>query len=106
MSAGWKVGDLAVVILAVTESELANGGFPSGGDPMAKGEVHRVTRMVRDWEGNVGIGFDGPQSGYPTGEYLASAFRKIKPDQHEDCEPEFVTLLNRIKRPAKQGETA
>jgi hypothetical protein len=27
----------------------------------------------------------------------ARQFRKIRPDEHEDCEPEFVTLLNRIK---------
>jgi hypothetical protein len=28
----------------------------------------------------------------------SARFRKIRPDEREACEPEFVTLLQRIKR--------
>lgn len=36
----------------------------------------------------------------PRGEWSGeNRFRKIRPDEHEACEPEFVTLLKRAKRP-------
>jgi hypothetical protein len=40
----------------------------------------------------------GARSGHPSGEYRAVHFRKIRPDEHQSCEPEFVTLLENFKR--------
>lgn len=87
----WKVGDLAVCVDTLPRKVCA------GGDGCKKGRIYRVEAVVNDWLGNIGLVLEGRRSDHPTGGYLAIAFRKIRPDAHEDCEPEFVTLLKRSK---------
>ncbi len=99
MSAGWEVGDLALCLDGGRWSET-DGQLSVERDPQG-GEVYLVIAL--DWsDGFLALWLEGVGSD----SYEASEFRKIRPDAHEDCEPEFVTLLNRIKRPAKQGEPA
>jgi hypothetical protein len=92
----WAVGDLAVCVDTLRPEEAKPGR--SGGDTCRKGAVFTVIGIARDAWGNVGLILDDIRSDHPTGGYLASAFRKIRPDKHEECEPEFVTLLKRSKR--------
>lgn len=88
MSDDWKVGDLA---LCVNRGGWVNGdGSPTTGLPYGfTGAVRRVWQQ-RQFTMLV---FDvGNRHGYSS-----KQFRKIRPDEHEDCEPEFVTLLNNCK---------
>jgi hypothetical protein len=91
----WQVGDLAVCVDDGPSREPRN-------NPtiwVVKGSCYRVSAVVH------GLLLNGepphaicPFNG-PTG-WAENRFRKIRPDEHEDCEPEFVELLNRIKRKA------
>jgi hypothetical protein len=93
MNAGWEVGDLA---LCVSRDERHA--------PVVQvGETYIVECI---WDGvpqtdtlEPGICFD--LVGVPRwGDeccYAPEHFRKIKPDAHESCEDEFVTLLKRSK---------
>ncbi len=106
MSAGWEVGDLALCVRGGWLEGLDYGAYPEAG------AIYTVLGSKNFYDGDVFLLVDGaPQNVEPDGTdwgplWLSTRFRKIKPDAHEDCEPEFVTLLNRIKRPAKQGEPA
>ncbi len=95
MSAGWKVGDLALCVDARPHPLFGDGG-------LTVGAVLTVVAIGVEMP-NVVVGrgrslwFSELSTGNPG--YNEHRFRKIKPDAHEDCEPEFVTLLQRIKRP-------
>lgn len=86
----WEVGDLAVRV------EGSPGGLP-GAPPI--GQIVRVDGVgISKSSGRVGLRFDGypNHNPYSVG-WTASHFRKIRPDEHESCEPEFVQLLTRIR---------
>lgn len=80
MSDDWKVGDLA---LCVDDS-------PQGPKGVQLGQVYRVDYLFPD--GKIAVVGEVCRIGY-----FPWRFRKIRPDEHEDCEPEFVTLLNNCK---------
>lgn len=86
MSDDWRVGDLA---LCVDDARRRYSGPPTG--LLRKGKVYRV------------IGIAGPNlimAEGPVGDDLgwrSDRFRKIRPDEHQACEPEFVTLLESFK---------
>lgn len=85
----WQVGDLAVCV----DAGLRQSFGPHLGCGLVLGRIYRVEAI-----GAPSI------AGLPTlivsevGRKIADRFRKILPDKHEECEPEFVTLLKRIKR--------
>lgn len=94
MSDEWEVGDLALCLLT---GPWFNWAYGDGTDTMRgpqAGEVNRVCGSFIDEYGDLQLEL----AEYPGDDFLASVFRKIRPDEHEDCEPEFVELLNRIKR--------
>jgi hypothetical protein len=91
----WQVGDLAVCVDAAPR--VCECGKTHLGTTAPLGRTVEVSACGIDarfctkypimrWRG-------GPIDGA-----LALRFRKVRPDEHEDCEPEFVELLNRIKR--------
>jgi hypothetical protein len=85
----WQVGDLAVCV--------DDGPCPYyGRDPqIVKGGVYTVADVLP----NNGLLLEGIQSQSSSGGYAMKMFRKIRPDQHEACEPEFVTLIKRVSCP-------
>lgn len=92
MSDDWKVGDLAVCI--------------KSGLKTVEGRTYTVCQVIqpgdivdraRNNHGRCGLRFVGVEHPYRCASDERN-FRKIRPDEHEDCEPEFVTLLNHIKR--------
>lgn len=96
----WQVGDLAVCVDARVNPRV-------GSCPLQVGRVYRVARVV----GSGPCALYGRHSlglilaGVPWSEPEGAAelrFRKIRPDEHKACEPEFVTLLKRSKAPAKE----
>jgi hypothetical protein len=91
----WQVGDLAV---CVDDSPRYVGHRVI----VEKGHVYRVTGVAEMPDGEAALFLDGV-IGWLPGEkcpvaYRIHRFRKIRPDEREACEPEFVTLLQRIKR--------
>ena len=87
----WEVGDKAV---CVDHSVIGCGGGLIHNAKICpqRGVVRTVGRVSICCCGCVSLMFDDEAG-------LASRFRKIVSDRHEPCEAEFVTLLNRIKRP-------
>jgi hypothetical protein len=88
----WQIGDLAQSLLHrwIDEHTLEE----VGGPPL--GWVGKVTGVRIDEVGDLMLLFD--EYGDPRG-YIARAFRKIRPDEHEACEPEFVTLIKKTRQP-------
>lgn len=86
----WAVGDLAACI--------NKGGWIDGstGKPAQGMPYGWVGQVIRVWD-QVGSTMLVFETGNPHG-YSARQFRKIRPDEHGACEPEFVTLLKRTKR--------
>lgn len=94
----WQVGDLAVC--------TKTGAIQCPHFPLAlhRGErlppttlrVTAITPAAGEISGRlcgcVVLHFEGGKGG------VAQRFRKIRPDEHEACEEEFVTLLKRTKR--------
>jgi hypothetical protein len=84
----WQAGDLAVCVDVSVQHTV----FVHVGTGLSLGATYRVD----------GIG-EPSMAGLPTlilsdvGRKFANRFRKIRPDEHEACEPEFVTLLKRTK---------
>jgi hypothetical protein len=84
----WQVGDLAVCVDGGADDPVLSAST------LLQGGTYRVGRsrsiFAGDWRtaARCFVGFaDG----------TLSRFRKIRPDEHEACEPEFVTLLKRTK---------
>lgn len=92
----WQVGDLAVCV-----DDRFNPAY--GETLLARGRTYTVVEVTYCtisnvlWHAGTGLVLAGvPCSGLHG--FAAERFRKIRPDEREACEPEFVTLLNRIKR--------
>jgi hypothetical protein len=97
----WQVGDLVVCVDAAPK--------PWNDIPQLAalkrleiGRTYRVSAigLVGSWSGPT-IMLHGCTSTYDhlgMG-WTASRFRKIRPDERKACEPEFVTLIKRAKRP-------
>ena len=88
----WQIGDLAVCIEGGDWFSFEKQDFDGIGPEL--GSVHKVT-FVSIQHGGVALDF----AEWPDEWFWADAFRKIRPDEHEACEPEFVTLIKRAKRP-------
>ena len=89
---GWEVGDLALCIEPNGFFDDATGMNSLGPDPVLKG-IYQVTGLVME-ESMPCLVFEE----FPGDWYDPRCFRKIKPDAHEGCEPEFVTLLKHSKK--------
>jgi hypothetical protein len=92
MATDWQVGDLAV---CVEDQPLP--GTVSTGATIRKGAVYRVVGL-KEHRGDLNLFLHGITYRLGIGT-RAFRFRKIRPDEQEACEPEFVTLLKRAKRP-------
>jgi hypothetical protein len=91
----WQIGDLAVCV-AVTHP-----AFSDAARRLTLGKVYTVVRIgrpLRILNGEHGLGFAEVSPTRKNRGYPESMFRKIRPDQHEACESEFVDLLKRSKR--------
>jgi len=89
MSEDWKPGDLAVCVNRRTI--ICDKFAHTGGNCAAlTGPAEVVSVEVKSC-GCIRLRF-AASSG------VAQRFRKVRPDQHEPCEAEFITLLNRTKR--------
>jgi hypothetical protein len=95
----WQVGDLAVCVDA---SSRHPGNMSSS--VLREGAVYTVIGIAppERWiTGEYGIGLVFAEVRQPVnsdGSFIATRFRKIRPDKHESCEPEFVTLLKRSRQ--------
>jgi hypothetical protein len=89
----WQVGDLA---LCIHLSDIHP--FWRARTRFREGEVYRVDGLVNGRFGELYLVIGAPDIFAATGYPNAGRFRKIRPDEHEACEPEFVTLLKRTKR--------
>jgi hypothetical protein len=92
----WHVGDLAECIGGIgIWSEINYPDIPDIQGPK-NGDIDRVTGVLFE-QGHLCLKLER----WPLNDesFIASAFRKIQPPQHEACEPEFVTL---VKRKAKE----
>ena len=89
----WQVGDLAVCV----DDRPCHCGAT---DPAIRiGAVYTVVRVMPPVAHQVGLLFEEADPvGHPA--FGADRFRKIRPDEHEACEEEFVTLIKRLKQPA------
>jgi hypothetical protein len=87
----WQVGDLAVCVIGDGWFGYEHGSVPSAAPQ--KNAVYRVVK-VRPRDALVFLCF----AEIDAKGWNSAAFRKIRPDEHEACESEFVTLLQRIKR--------
>ena len=87
----WQVGDLALVVGA----KLGPGDWRCKGGPKAGCVV--VIEGVIPGPGWLALVPAGYRSTHFTRGWGSESFRKIRPDEHEACEPEFVTLLKRAK---------
>jgi hypothetical protein len=85
----WQVGDLARATGAKRE-DFPNMRFVGRAD----GKIRRVAGVVHVGD-SVGLIFEGWPSCHSTGSWNALSFRKIRPDEHDACEPEFAELLKR-----------
>lgn len=93
MSVDWAVGDLAVCVDDNYRSDTTGHARL-----LRTGAVYTVEAVGVNRLGQQGLVLQGIRSGGYLGGYLAERFRKIRPDAHEACEAEFVTLLKRTKR--------
>lgn len=91
MSADWQVGDLALCVAAPDDPRF-------GPAPYEEGATYSVTGVAVNYRGSVGLRLAGVEIHSDSGAAWHGNFRKIRPDEHEPCEPEFVTLLTRVKR--------
>ena len=89
----WQAGDLAVCIYCDPGPQV---------DPWEPvvGQTYTVVRVGPldiGWPDGTGLDFqDDPTCG-DVKMWDAGWFRKIRPDKHEACEDEFITLLKRRK---------
>ena len=90
MSDDWKVGDLAVAV----GRQNSQGWWAEGSPP--KGSITPVADVFHG-DGWTALVFDGYPSPHFTRGWQHYCFRRIRPDEHESCEPEFIELLKRSK---------
>ena len=83
----WNVGDLAVGVDDFTPPR--NTQFPPIGTLLTMGAAYRIASVHRSCIGVCGI---------EPWKFEYHRFRKIRPDEREACEPEFVTLLKRSRK--------
>lgn len=88
----WQVGDLAACVNSGKCPKCVNTcPLPA----LDEGRIYTVATITSDEQGLL---FDLAEFGRdPDWGFCAEHFRKIRPDEHEACEPEFVTLLKRTK---------
>ena len=92
MSEDWKPGDLAVCMKDEWQGMVR--GMPPAGNAPVQGRIYKVLATFTSL-GIVWLGLEG----FPSEKgWDSESFRKVRPDQHEPCEVEFITLLNRTKR--------
>ncbi len=103
MSAGWEIGDLALCVVGGHIACPTSNGHYGGKNP----PLGAISKVIAISPAMVGMGgVPARQCGclslhFPDGSLgHVGRFRKIRPDEHEACEPEFVTLIKRAKRPA------
>jgi hypothetical protein len=87
MSDDWQVGDLAVCV------DASNPDCPAYG--VVEGRIYVVSGLYVGNSGRLGLNLAGVNLGRTYRAVLACRFRKIRPDEQEPCEAEFVTLLKR-----------
>jgi hypothetical protein len=88
----WAVGDRALCV--------------KSGEKTSEGRIYTVAQIIPPGSFCDGIYNHHPVTGLRFVEvahsYRAASderrFRKIRPDEHQSCEPEFVTLLENFKR--------
>jgi hypothetical protein len=90
----WQVGDKALCVDAGPDRFYGDVG-------LTLGRIYTVVGLPMGnqydrWKEGLELGEVRPPK--PSVGYASYRFRKIRPDEHEDCEPEFVELLNRSKR--------
>lgn len=98
MSDDWNVGDLAVCVNdGPCGCRKCMGAEPIG---LEAGHIYRVEGL-QIVMGRLALDIGLPPCRNHNTDLgrmcFAHRFRKIRPDAHEDCEPEFVTLLKRTK---------
>jgi hypothetical protein len=97
----WQIGDLMLCVDAGPMKII--GGLEEAEDEaignLREGRIYRVDRI------RTGLTVDciGLVDLTERAGGVSTRFRKIRPDEHEACEDEFITLLNRSKAPAKVG---
>jgi hypothetical protein len=94
----WQVGDLAV---CVDDGPHPQEPDRAGLTLVRTGGFYRVSGIgVSEFYNCTVLTFDGIDGHLDTstGFYAAWRFRKIRPDEQEACEPEFVTLIKRSKQ--------
>ena len=95
----WQVGDLAVCV----DDSPCRCGAPcrhpqNHAIQMVAGRTYTVNHWIV-FQGKLYLTLAGVKIISHWGVHgRADRFRKIRPDEHEACEEEFVTLLNRTKR--------
>jgi hypothetical protein len=96
VSEDWKVGDLAVCVDARPNPMVASS--------IEAGRVYRVVGLFLEPHSTAlfplvscGLFLAGVPCASKSGSWSCNRFRKIRPDEHEDCEPEFVELLKRSR---------
>jgi hypothetical protein len=85
----WQVGDLAV---CVDDSPTLRPHCP-----LIVGRTYRVVGISILREGLIVAEAVAMNQSFGGG-FLMRRFRKVRPDEREACEPEFVTLLKRSKQ--------
>lgn len=96
----WQVGDLAVCVDAgpcKNAHELIN---PHRQGALVLGKAYLVIGLGRARRERFSLfvkGATAADQDYGFG-FSVHRFRKIRPDEQEACEPEFVTLIKRAKR--------
>jgi hypothetical protein len=95
----WQVGDLAVCVGRNPNAPgywTCKGGPPKGTALVVDGVQFGYSPSYGPWTALV---FSGYPSVHFTRGWHAESYRKVVPDKQEACEPEFVTLIKRAKRP-------
>jgi hypothetical protein len=96
----WQVGDLALCVEAGRINCGCETVHNNTHSSLSKGATYRVRSIARACDVSERCAFC-PCEALVTEDGrigLSSRFRKVRPDAHEACEPEFVTLLKRAKR--------
>jgi hypothetical protein len=100
MSNDWQVGDLAVCVDAQSRVNPTPTLLVEGRTYRVSGIYAPGRRLSSDFgsPGYIGLMLEGLRNDSLSGAFDARRFRKIRPDEHQACEEEFVTLLKRSKR--------